>query len=53
VRVFSINASDTVLFPVDIAAYRTCSPTLANFDTPASIRSITARCSRSQATKYT
>jgi hypothetical protein len=50
VRVFSMNISDTVLFRVALAVRSTGSPTgsptRANFrvDTPASIRSITARC---------
>ena len=58
VRVFSMNISDTVLFRFDELVRSISSPTgsatRANFrvDTPASIRSITARCNGSRATKY-
>ena len=58
VRVFSMNISDTVLFRVEVAARSTVSPTgsptRANFrvETPASIRSITARCRGSRVVKY-
>jgi hypothetical protein len=58
VRVFSMNISDTVLFPFDelvrSTGSPTGSPTRANFrvETPASIRSITARCNGSRAMKY-
>jgi hypothetical protein len=58
VRVFSMNISDTVLLAFDLLVCSTCSPTgsatRANLrvDTPASIRSITARANGSRAAKY-
>ena len=58
VRVRSMNASETVLFDVEVddcsTSSPTGSPTRANLrvETPASIRSITARVSGSRSAKY-
>jgi hypothetical protein len=58
VRVFSMNISDTLLLVLDLAVASTAVPTgsatRANLrvETPASMRSITARCNGSRSAKY-